>query len=69
MNFFDDHTKMILSKVRTDFTVTYIDQDRCARTYSLGGVARDGCTGEVMERLTFARSMLRNLVDIEGADI
>ena len=69
VNFFDDHTKLILSNVKGDYVVTYIDQERCARTYSLPRLQVEGSAPEILERMTFARSMLKNLVDIEGADI
>ncbi|XP_012940490.1 serine/threonine-protein kinase PLK1 [Aplysia californica] len=69
VNFFDDHTKLILSSVKNEYVVTYIDQDRCARTYGLSHVLQEGSTSDILDRMTFARSMLKNLVDIEGADI
>ncbi|RUS82584.1 hypothetical protein EGW08_009658 [Elysia chlorotica] len=69
VNFFDDHTKLILSSVKGDYMVTYIDPERVARTYGMAHILQDGCTSDIGERMTFARSMLKNLVDIEGADI
>lgn len=69
VNFFDDHTKLILSSVKGDYMVTYIDPERVARTYGMAHILQDGCTADISERMTFARSMLKNLVDIEGADI
>ncbi|BFY99869.1 hypothetical protein BsWGS_02909 [Bradybaena similaris] len=69
VNFFDDHTKLILSNYKNEYAVTYIDQERSANTYSLSHIVKDGCTVDILERMIFARSMLKNLVDIEGADI
>ncbi|KAH9524170.1 Serine/threonine-protein kinase plk1 [Bulinus truncatus] len=69
VNFFDDHTKLILSSNRSDYLVTYIDQERVARTYCLAHIKQEGCAMDIYERMTFAKSMLKNLVDIEGADI
>lgn len=69
VNFFDDHTKLILSNYKSEYAVTYIDQERSANTYSLSHIVKDGCTVDILERMIFARSMLKNLVDIEGADI
>ncbi|KAJ8305645.1 hypothetical protein KUTeg_016190 [Tegillarca granosa] len=69
VNFFDDHTKVIMNYMRNDYFVTYIDEDRSASTYSMVNLIQDGCRKGIMERMTFARSMLKNLVDIEGADI
>ncbi|KAI8774007.1 serine/threonine-protein kinase PLK1 [Biomphalaria glabrata] len=69
VNFFDDHTKLILSSNRGDYLVTYIDQERVARTYNLAHIRQEGSVLDIYERMTFAKSMLKNLVDIEGADI
>ncbi|CAG5126129.1 unnamed protein product, partial [Candidula unifasciata] len=69
VNFFDDHTKLILSNIKQEYMVTYIDQERCARTFHLSHILREGCTAEILDRVAFARVMLKNLVDIEGADI
>ncbi|VDH94478.1 polo-like kinase 2 [Mytilus galloprovincialis] len=69
VNFFDDHTKIIMSYVKNDYYVTYIDQDRNANTYCMVHLIQDGCKHDIIERMVFAKSMLKNLVDIEGADI
>lgn len=69
VNFFDDHTKIIMSYVKNDYFVTYIDQERNANTYPMVNLIQDGCKRDITERMTFAKSMLKNLVDIEGADI
>lgn len=69
VNFFDDHTKLILSNVKGEYMVTFIDPERCAKTYTMSLVIQDGCQGDIIDRMAFARSMLKNLVDIEGADI
>uniref|UniRef100_A0A0B6ZKZ1 polo kinase n=1 Tax=Arion vulgaris TaxID=1028688 RepID=A0A0B6ZKZ1_9EUPU len=69
VNFFDDHTKLILGSIKTEYVVTYIDQERCSRTYNFSHIIQDGCSTGILERMSFARSMLKNLVDIEGADI
>ncbi|WAR23042.1 PLK1-like protein, partial [Mya arenaria] len=69
VNFFDDHTKIILSYMRNDYFVTYIDEERRATTYSMVHLIQDGCQRDILDRMTFSRSMLKNLVDIEGVDI
>ncbi|PVD22737.1 hypothetical protein C0Q70_15993 [Pomacea canaliculata] len=69
VNFFEDHTKLILSHVKSDFMVTFIDPARCAKTYNLCHIIHEGCQADIVDRMAFARSMLKNLVDIEGADI
>lgn len=69
MNFFDDHTKIILSYHNNDYLVTFIDPERLAKTFSIVHIIQDGCRPEIIERMLFAKTMLKNLVDIEGADI
>ena len=69
VNFFEDHTKLILSNVKGEYMVTFIDPDRCAKTYNMCLIIQDGCRPDIVDRMAFARSMLKNLVDIEGADI
>lgn len=69
VNFFDDHTKIILSYQKNDYFVTYIDEKRCATTYSMVHLIQDGCQRDIMDRMTFSKSMLKNLVDIEGVDV
>lgn len=58
-----------MSYVKNDYFVTYIDQDRNANTYPMVNLIQDGCKKDIIERMSFAKSMLKNLVDIEGADI
>ncbi|XP_046372425.2 serine/threonine-protein kinase PLK1-like isoform X2 [Haliotis rufescens] len=69
VNFFDDHTKIILSYHNNDYLVTFIDPERLAKTFSIVHIIQDGCRPEIIERMLFAKTMLKNLVDIEGADI
>lgn len=69
VNFFEDHTKLILSNVKNEYMVTFIDPERCAKTYNMCHIIQDGCRPDIIDRMAFTRSMLKNLVDIEGADI
>ncbi|KAL3869232.1 hypothetical protein ACJMK2_041940 [Sinanodonta woodiana] len=69
VNFFDDHTKIILSYQRNDYFVTFIDEERSANTYSMVHLIQDGCQKGIIDRMVFAKSMLQNIVDIEGAYI
>ncbi|KAK3089007.1 hypothetical protein FSP39_000092 [Pinctada imbricata] len=69
VNFFDDHTKIIMSYMKNDYYVTYIDEERTANTYSMVHLIQDGCRHGIVQRMSFAKTMLKNLVDIEGADI
>lgn len=58
-----------MSYMKNDYYVTYIDEDRNANTYPMVHIIQDGCRRDIVERMAFAKSMLKNLVDIEGADI
>lgn len=69
VNFFDDHTKIIMSYMKNDYYVTYIDQERTANTYCMMQIIQDGCRKDIVQRMNFAKKMLKNLVDIEGVDI
>lgn len=69
VNFFDDHTKIIMSYMKNDYYVTYIDHERTANTYCMMQIIQDGCRKDIVQRMVFAKTMLKNLVDIEGADI
>lgn len=69
VNFFIDHTKIILSPSQNTYFVTYIDENRLARTYSIVSLIKHGCQPDIVQRLEFTHSMLKNLVDIEGDNI
>ncbi|XP_013406101.1 serine/threonine-protein kinase PLK1 isoform X2 [Lingula anatina] len=73
INFFDDHTKIILCYqpeiVDTTYLVTYINQDRVATTYFLSQLTSYGCPSVVHDRLLYAKNMLQNMIDIDGDDI
>jgi len=58
-----------MSYIKNDYYVTYIDEDRTANTYCMVHIIQDGCRKDIIDRMTFAKTMLKNLVDIEGADI
>ena len=69
VNFFEDHTKIILSNECGRHCLTFIDETRKACTYLLEDIASLGCTDCVYERMDYARNMLQNIIDIEGETI
>lgn len=69
VNFFVDHTKIILSPNQNSYLVTYIDENRLAKTYSIVSLIKYGCHIDIAQRLEFTHAMLKNLVDIEGDNI
>jgi hypothetical protein len=52
INFFKDHTKIIFDPLLGG--VTYIDEQRKPRTYSLELIEKYGCSAELASRLIYA---------------
>jgi hypothetical protein len=59
VNFFQDHTKIILCPLMG--AVTYIDENRDFRTYKLSLIGRHGCSRELASRLRLAESVACSL--------
>ncbi|XP_076207539.1 serine/threonine-protein kinase PLK1 isoform X2 [Aptenodytes patagonicus] len=60
INFFQDHTKVILCPLMA--AVTYIDEKRDFRTYKLSLIEEHGCCKELASRLRYARTMVEKLL-------
>ncbi|OWK50719.1 Serine/threonine-protein kinase PLK1 [Lonchura striata] len=60
INFFQDHTKVILCPLMA--AVTYIDEKRDFRTYKLSLIEEHGCCRELASRLRYARTMVEKLL-------
>ncbi|KAK6187900.1 hypothetical protein SNE40_005825 [Patella caerulea] len=60
INFFQDHTKVILCPLMG--AVTYIDEKRDFRCYRFSLVEKFGCSKEISSRLRYARSMVERLM-------
>ena len=65
INFFQDHTKIILCPLMA--AVTYIDDRRDVRTYRLSLIAKHGCSLELESRLRYALSMVDRLMVAQSA--
>lgn len=61
INFFQDHTKLILCPLMA--AVTYIDEKRDFRTYKLSLLEEFGCCKELASRLRYAKLMVEKLLD------
>nr|XP_057931544.1 serine/threonine-protein kinase PLK1 [Doryrhamphus excisus] len=61
INFFQDHTKLILCPLMG--AVTYIDQKRDFRTYKLSLLEEFGCSKELASRMHYAKLMVEKLMD------
>lgn len=60
INFFQDHTKVILCPLMQ--AVTYIDEKRDFRTFKLSLIEKFGCCKELSSRLRYARTMVERLM-------
>ncbi|TKS68523.1 Serine/threonine-protein kinase PLK1 [Collichthys lucidus] len=61
INFFQDHTKLILCPLMG--AVTYIDEKRDFRTYKLSLLEEFGCSKELASRIRYAKLMVEKLLD------
>ncbi|XP_041840291.1 serine/threonine-protein kinase PLK1 [Melanotaenia boesemani] len=61
INFFQDHTKLILCPLMG--AVTYIDEKRDFRTYKLSLLEEFGCSKELASRMRYTKLMVENLLD------
>uniref|UniRef100_A0A3Q1BTM6 Serine/threonine-protein kinase PLK n=1 Tax=Amphiprion ocellaris TaxID=80972 RepID=A0A3Q1BTM6_AMPOC len=66
INFFQDHTKLILCPLMA--AVTYIDEKRDFRTYKLSLLEEFGCTKELASRIRYAKLMVEKLLDNKTSD-
>ncbi|XP_043554964.1 serine/threonine-protein kinase PLK2-like [Chiloscyllium plagiosum] len=59
VNFYHDHTKLILCKADHSYLLTYINKDRVACTYRLSTIMELGCSQELHHRLTYTLKLLQ----------
>nr|XP_033772837.1 serine/threonine-protein kinase PLK3 isoform X2 [Geotrypetes seraphini] len=59
VNFYNDHTKVILSQSGTSYLLTYINRDRASFTYRLSSLLEHGCSPELQHRLQYTLSLLQ----------
>ncbi|KAF7254298.1 Serine/threonine-protein kinase PLK3 [Varanus komodoensis] len=63
VNFYHDHTKVILSKPDQSCLLTYINRDRNSYTYKLSSIAELGCSPELQHRLKYILKLLQQRAD------
>ncbi|XP_037538191.1 serine/threonine-protein kinase PLK3 [Nematolebias whitei] len=64
VNFYTDHTKIILCKSSDDsYLLTYITRERISYTYLLSMLTETGCTSELRHRLKYAVQLLQHHTD------
>lgn len=69
INFFKDHTKIVIAGDCTDVSIMFISSDRQSFTYRLSQLAELGCDAMVRERLVYALSCLRQYAELDGEEV
>ncbi|KAG9334741.1 hypothetical protein JZ751_006578 [Albula glossodonta] len=58
VNFYQDHTKVILCSLKQEYLLTYINEERVSTTFRLRTLLASGCPPELQHRLHYALNML-----------
>uniref|UniRef100_A0A671PC46 Serine/threonine-protein kinase PLK n=1 Tax=Sinocyclocheilus anshuiensis TaxID=1608454 RepID=A0A671PC46_9TELE len=58
VNFYHDHTKLILCTQQDEYLLTYINEERTSTTFQLSTLLSAGCTADLRRRLEYALNML-----------
>uniref|UniRef100_A0A8C0ILP3 polo kinase n=1 Tax=Chelonoidis abingdonii TaxID=106734 RepID=A0A8C0ILP3_CHEAB len=58
VNFYHDHTKLVLSCPGDEHLLTFIDEQHVSATFPLGALAAGGCAPALRERLQYTLDML-----------
>ena len=61
VNFFGDHTKIILNPGRGEELITLINENREHTDYLLSSILENGCSQSVATRLEYCKIILRKL--------
>lgn len=71
VNFFVDHTKMVVSQETAGrgYLITYIDTGRRASSYWLNDLRDLGCTADLYERLYYVCKVTREFAELDNNTI
>ncbi|XP_054895666.1 serine/threonine-protein kinase PLK2b [Poeciliopsis prolifica] len=58
VNFYHDHTKIILCCQRDEYMLTYINEERVSKTFKLSSLLTSGCPSDLRQRLVYSLNML-----------
>nr|XP_046243622.1 serine/threonine-protein kinase PLK2b [Scatophagus argus] len=58
INFYHDHTKIILCCQRDEYMLTYINEERVSKTFKLSCLLKSGCPSDLRERMVYSLNML-----------
>ncbi|XP_063283781.1 serine/threonine-protein kinase PLK3 isoform X2 [Pelobates fuscus] len=59
VNFYNDHTKLILSKTQDSYLLTYINRERNSQTFPLNSLVDTGCSMDMLHRLKYTVKLLQ----------
>uniref|UniRef100_A0A4W5Q4F7 Serine/threonine-protein kinase PLK n=1 Tax=Hucho hucho TaxID=62062 RepID=A0A4W5Q4F7_9TELE len=63
VNFYTDHTKIILCKSSDSYLLTYISRERVSYTYLLSMLSEIGCSAELRHRMRYVVQLLEHHAD------
>ncbi|XP_055722896.1 serine/threonine-protein kinase PLK3-like [Salvelinus fontinalis] len=63
VNFYTDHTKIILCKSSGSYLLTYISRERVSYTYLLSMLSEMGCSAELRHRMRYVVQLLEHHAD------
>jgi len=69
INFFKDHTKVIISAEKHGYMVTYINGDRLSCSYWLAHIAQFSCETNIYDRLRFAAAVVHEFAELDGEEV
>ncbi|GCB67433.1 serine/threonine-protein kinase PLK2b [Scyliorhinus torazame] len=59
VNFYHDHTKIIICNHNEEYLLTYINEDRVSTTFKLSTLLMSGCSQELRTRMEYALNMVQ----------
>jgi hypothetical protein len=79
VNFFQDHTKVVISSAeipvppgypkKKTTLVTFFDKHRTVRTYDVASLAARGCEKPLRVRLAYAAALLKDVIPVKGKQV
>uniref|UniRef100_A0A8B9L1E9 polo kinase n=1 Tax=Astyanax mexicanus TaxID=7994 RepID=A0A8B9L1E9_ASTMX len=66
VNFYHDHTKLILCTQQNDYLLTYINEERVSSTFKLSALLSAGCSSDLRNRMEYSLNMLQQRCNRES---
>lgn len=64
VNFFNDHTKVVLIPGEEDSLLIYINEQRESMSQLLSDLIPDTCSIQIVERLLYCKNVLRKIMEV-----